>query len=78
MKQVVDRGHSLSEVAKRLDVTTHSICAWVKKYSPDSKQHYELNGAQPEIRRLQKEFKRKIEERDLLKKAAVYFGNQSD
>lgn len=67
-KQVVERGHSISNVAKRLDVTTHSLYAWVKKYGPDSKQHNELNDAQAEIRRLQKELKRTTEERDLLKK----------
>ncbi|WP_133538877.1 IS3 family transposase [Idiomarina aquatica] len=68
VKQVVERGHSISDVAKRLDVTTHSLYAWVKKYGPDSKQHNELNDAQAEIRRLQKELKRTTEERDLLKK----------
>ena len=78
VKQVVERCHSISDVAKRLDVTTHSLYAWVKKYGPDSKQHNELNDAQAEIRRLQKELKRTTEERDLLKKAAAYFAKQSD
>lgn len=78
VKQVVDRGHSISDVAKRLDVTTHSLYAWFKKYGPDSKQHNELSDAQAEIRRLQKELKRTTEERDLMKKAAAYFAKQSD
>jgi transposase len=78
VKQVVDRGHSISDVAKRLDITTHSLYAWVKKYGPDSKQHNELSDAQAEIRRLQRELKRTTEERDLLKKAAAYFAKQSD
>lgn len=30
VKQVIDRGHSISDVAKRLDVTSHSLYAWVK------------------------------------------------
>ena len=30
VKQVVDRGHSIAGVATRLDITTHSLCAWVK------------------------------------------------
>ena len=68
VKQVVYRGHPISDVAKRLDVTTHSLYAWVKKYGPDSKQHNELSDAQSKIRRLQKELKRTPEERDLLKK----------
>ena len=32
VKQVVDRGHSVADVAKRLDITTHSLYAWIKKY----------------------------------------------
>ena len=78
VKQVVERGHSISDVAKRLDVTTHSLYAWVKKHGPDSKQHNDLTDAQAEIKRLQKELKRTTEERDLLKKAAAYFAKQSD
>ncbi len=36
VKQVIDRGHSVSCVATRLDITTHSLYAWIKKYGPDS------------------------------------------
>ncbi len=32
VKQAVDRGHSIASVATRLDITTHSLYAWVKKY----------------------------------------------
>ncbi len=39
VKQVVDRGHSVSSVATRLDITTHSLYAWIKKYGPDSSTH---------------------------------------
>ena len=78
VKQVVDRGYSVADVAKRLDVTTHSLYAWVKKYGPDSKEHSDLTDAQAEIKRLQKELKRAEDERDILKKAAAYFAKQSD
>ncbi len=30
VKQVVDRGYSVSSVATRLDITTHSLYAWIK------------------------------------------------
>nr|WP_240905255.1 transposase [Rouxiella badensis] len=36
VKQVVDRVHSIASVATRLNITTHSLYAWVKKYGPDS------------------------------------------
>ena len=71
VKQVIDRGHSVSSVATRLDITTHSLYAWIKKYGPDSSANKEQSDAQAEIRRLQKELKRVTDERDILKKAAV-------
>lgn len=67
-----------SSVATRLDITTHSLYAWIKKYGPDSSTHKEQSDAQAEIRRLQKELKRVTDERDILKKAAAYFAKLSD
>jgi transposase len=67
VKQVVDRGYSVSSVATRLDITTHSLYAWIK-YGPDSSTNKEQSDAQAEIRRLQKELKRVTDERDILKK----------
>ena len=78
VKQVVDRGYSVADVAKRLDVTTHSLYAWIKKFGPDAVRHNAQSEAEAEIRRLQKELKRVTEERDILKKAAAYFAKQSD
>ena len=75
VKQVVDCGHS---VAGRLGMTTHSLYAWIKKFGPDFAKHNAMSDDQAEIRRLKKELKRTTEERDLLKKAAVYFANQSE
>ncbi|WP_253454402.1 MULTISPECIES: IS3 family transposase [Erwinia] len=69
VKQVVDRGHSVSSVATRLDITTHSLYAWIKKYGPDSSTNKEQSDAQAEIRRLQKELKRVTDERDIFKKS---------
>ncbi|ELC5607164.1 IS3 family transposase [Salmonella enterica subsp. enterica serovar Mbandaka] len=68
VKQVVDRGYSVASVATRLDITTHSLYAWIKKYGPDSSANKEQSDAQAEIRRLQKELKRVTDERDILKK----------
>ena len=78
VKQVIDRGHSVADVAGRLGMTTHSLYAWIKKYGPDSVEHNAKTDDQAEIRRLKKELKRTTEERDLLKKAAVYFASQRE
>ncbi|HHS9684271.1 TPA: IS3 family transposase, partial [Klebsiella pneumoniae] len=69
VKQVVDRGYSVASVATRLDITTHSLYAWIKKYGPDSSTNKEQSDAQAEICRLQKELKRVTDERDIFKKS---------
>ena len=71
VRQVIDRGYSIAEVAKRLGTTTHSLYAWKKKYGPDSAEHQIKTESDQEIRRLKKELRRVTEERDILKKAAV-------
>ena len=71
VKQVVDCGHSVADVAGRLGMTTHSLYAWIKKFGPDSAEHNAMSDEQAEIRRLKKELKRTRQERDILKKAAV-------
>ncbi|GLH24978.1 hypothetical protein ENT52713_23740 [Enterobacter sp. 200527-13] len=45
VKQIVDCGHSVSSVATRLDITTHNLYAWIKKYGPDSSTNKELSDA---------------------------------
>lgn len=61
VRQVTDRGHSVAQVAERLDVTTHSLYAWLKKHGPDAQQHQSKADDLAEIRRLQKELKRVTE-----------------
>ena len=78
VRQVVERGHSVADVASRLGMTTHSLYAWKMKYGPDSTEYQEKASAEVENKRLKQELKRVTEERDLLKKAAVYFANQSE
>lgn len=51
VKQVTDRGYSVADVANRLDVTTHSLYAWIKKYCPDSVEHQARSDEQVELKR---------------------------
>ena len=78
VKLVVDRGYSVSSVATRLDITTHSLYAWINKCGPDPSTNKEPSNAQAWIHRLQKELKRIIDEREILKKAAACFAKLSD
>ena len=51
VRQVVERGHPVGEVAERLGVSAHSLYKWVKAVKPDkSEQHAnELIEAKSEI-----------------------------
>ena len=72
VRQVVDRGYSIAEVADRLGTTTHSLYAWKKKYGPDSAEHQVKTESNQEIKRLKKELRRVTEERDILKKGCEF------
>ncbi len=75
VKQVTERSYSVAEVAKRLGTTTHSLYSWLKRYGQQSPQQANRVDDQAEIARLKSELRRVSEERDILKKAAVYFAN---
>jgi transposase len=80
VRQVVERGHSVAEIADRLGVSSHSLHKWVKGATPDkSEQHAsELLEAKSEILKLRAELRRTEEERDILKKAARYFAREPE
>ena len=74
--QIVERRYPVAEVSKRLGVSTHSLYAWVKKFSkPATSGAVDEQAA--EIRRLKRELLRVTEERDILKKAARYFAKDA-
>lgn len=75
VRQVIERGHSVAEVAERLGVSNHSLYNWVKAVKPGKNeiQEQELNDAKKEILSLKAQLLRAEEERDILKKAARYF-----
>jgi transposase len=75
VKQVTERGYSVAEVAARLGTTTHSLYSWLKRYGQKNPQQLNRVDDQVEIARLKSELRRVTEERDILKKAAVYFAN---
>lgn len=79
VKQVIERGHGVVEVAHRLGVSDKSLYVWVKQarqqtHAPVSGDVASLKG---EVSRLKAELRRTQEERDILKKAAAYFAKLS-
>ncbi len=78
---VIDQGYSCAEVARRLGVSDNNVNRWVREY----RQRNEIQSAdglsreqmKAELKRLHKENKRLEMERDILKKAAAFFANES-
>ena len=67
IKQITERGHSISDVSQRLGVSTHSLYAWIKRHAvlPSAAVKDDQSA---EIRRLKQELARVTEERDILKR----------
>ena len=80
VRQVVDRGHPVAEVAERLGVSAHSLYKWVKAVKPDKTDEHAaaLIEARSEVLKLKAQLKRAEEERDVLKKAARYFAQNPE
>ncbi|ENT9815517.1 TPA: IS3 family transposase [Pseudomonas aeruginosa] len=58
----------VADVAARLGVSTHSLYAWIKRYSKPQEERQQDDDQHAELRRLRAELKRVTEERDNLKK----------
>ncbi len=80
VRQVLEKGHSVADVAERLGVSTHSLYKWVNAVKPNDNeaQANELLDAKGEILKLRAELRRAQEERDILKKAARYFAQDPE
>jgi transposase len=80
VRQVVERGYSVKDVAERVGVSAHSLYKWVKSVRPDRSEQRaeELVEAKSEILKLRAELRRTQEERDILKKAAAYFAREPE
>jgi transposase len=80
VKQVTENGYSVTDTAQRLGIHPTSLSAWIKRLeSPEAiAKHQASDASSAEIKKLQKELKRVTEERDILKKAAVYFASHTD
>lgn len=78
VRQVVERGYRVSDVAARIGVSAHSLYKWTRLMRPTKaeRESDELDGARAEIARLKSQLRRTEEERDILKKAAAYFANE--
>jgi transposase len=79
VKQVVERGHSVSDVSKPLGISTNSLYGWVSASKGNNGKGVSdvTEAMRRENAKLKSDLKRVEEERDILKKAAAYFAKAS-
>jgi len=77
VKQVVDEGRKVSEVARALGVHENLLRRWKNQYIEDPTNAFpgkgHIKARDEEISRLRKELERSNRDRDILKKAVAIF-----
>ena len=81
VRLVRERGVSVAQASRDIDVHENVLRKWVKEFGSDPKQAFPGHGQQKpeqlEIDRLRREVAKLKAERDILKKAAAYFARES-
>jgi len=80
VRMVIQKGYKASEVARELNLSQNMIYNWKRKYLEDRQEAFPGNGrlknTDAYIRELERKVKRLQDERDILKKAAIYFAQE--
>ena len=78
---VLDQDYTRAAAAKSLGINTQMLGRWVKEHQADEGHAFRGNGKltpeQEEIRRLKQQVKRLEMEKDILKKATVFFAAET-
>jgi len=78
---VLDQGYSRAEAARSLDINANMLGRWIKEQQSDDGHAFRGNGKltpeQEEIRKLKTQVKRLEMEKDILKKATVFFAKET-
>ena len=81
VKLVTEKGYTCSEVGRRLGINHTNISRWVRQHRSKMENPTQNSGSvkemEDELKRLRKENKRLLMEREILKKAAAFFANES-
>ena len=78
---VLDQDYTRTEAARSLGINANMLGRWVKEQQADDGQAFRGNGKltpdQEEIRKLKTQVKRLEMEKDILKKATVFFAKET-
>ena len=81
VKLVIEKGYNCNEVGRRLGINHSNVSRWVRQYRKTQEDFTQGGLSRSEIeaenRRLRKENKRLLMEREILKKAAAFFAKES-
>jgi transposase len=78
---VLEQGYSLAEASKSLGINTNMLGRWIREHQSDDDKAFRGNGKltpeQLEIRRLKEENRQLKMEKEILKKATVFFAKET-
>ncbi len=78
---VIEQNYSQAEASRNLDINPNMLGRWIKEAENDDGQAFRGNGKltpeQEEIRQLKAQVKRLEMEREVLKKATVFFAKET-
>ena len=81
VRLVRERGVTVAQAARDLDVHENVLRKWVKDFAADPQHAFpglgQMKPEQLEIERLRREVQKLKAERDILKKAAAYFAREA-
>ena len=81
VKLVHERGVTVTQAARNLDLHANLLRKWVKDFAADPQHAFpgegQMKPEQLEIERLRREVQKLKAERDILKKAAAYFAREA-
>lgn len=78
---VLEQGYTRAEAARSLEINANTLARWIKEHESADGQAFRGNGKlspeQAEIRRLKEANRRLKMEKDILKKATVFFAKET-
>lgn len=78
---VKEQGYSRAEAARSLSINANVLSRWIKEYEANESHAFrgngKLTGEQLELRRLREENRRLKMEKEILKKAAAFFAQET-
>ncbi len=78
VKLIIDEGYQVSEAARNLGINANLLAKWKRDFVEDETKTQSEKDLALENRKLRKENKRLLMEREILKKAAAFFAKESE